>query len=76
MKIGNRIIVERRIGEIFRYDNVDLKCTKTDKTEYYSCRDCYFIYIYLNSRSSVDKIAGKCNQDERSDQEFVVFKRI
>lgn len=56
--------MERKIGEIFEYDDKKLKVVDTED---YSCRGCYFLDL---GDKCYDQI---CMRSERKDRKNVVF---
>lgn len=60
--------MERKIGEIFKYNNVELQVIKNE--DEFTCRDCYFI----NKGIECDKQV--CLRNERHDRQSVIFKPI
>ena len=60
--------MERKICEVFEYNNVKLQVNKNN--DEFSCRGCYFI----DKGSECDE--QKCLRSEREDRKNVIFKEI
>jgi len=60
--------MERKIGEIFKYKNISIKCVKSEKFD--NCDKCYFKRDIGCGRHSV---AGFCGELFRSDHTEVHF---
>ena len=60
--------MERKIGEVFEYNNVKLQVNKNN--DEFSCRGCYFI----DKGSECDE--QKCLRSEREDRKNVIFEEI
>ena len=60
--------MERKIGEVFEYNNVKLQVNKNN--DEFSCRGCYFI----DKGSECDE--QKCLRPKREDRKNVIFEEI
>ena len=64
--------MERKIGETFTHDGVELRVEK----EINICHRCYF-YVSFHTRCYSHKhIIGKCCSDARTDQQGVIFTEV
>lgn len=59
--------MERKVGEIFEYNDKKLKVVET---EYFSCHDCYFLTLRCECSQQL------CLRFLRKDRKNVVFKSV
>ena len=59
--------MERKIGEIFKYNDIKLKVVETED---FSCRGCYFLALGDKCYQQL------CMRSERKDRKNVVFKLV
>lgn len=68
---------EFKIGEIFQFGLVKLKCRKAKlSAPYCRCEDCY---IFKDSRScpyQLRTFLGNCNGEKREDKTSVIFVKV
>ena len=63
--------MERKIGEIFEYNNVKLQVFEHTRGDIFKCSLCYFI---TKRHPGCDK--QRCSRSERHDRQSVIFKSI
>lgn len=59
--------MERKVGEIFEYDNKKLKVVETED---FSCRGCYFLALRYKCSEQL------CMRFIRKDKKDVIFQSI
>lgn len=59
--------MERKVGEIFKYDNKKLKVVETED---FSCRGCYFLSLRYKCYKQL------CMCYNRKDKKDVIFQSI
>lgn len=71
-----KIYPERKIGETFEYKVSKYIVRRCHKPM--SCEECAFVFpgSYCKCPDAIGLVAGKCAAAERTDGEYVVFKKI
>ena len=62
--------MEYKIDEIFKVDDVKLKCIKRPKNSLTGCSDCYFFFDRIQCNKQL------CLKYDRKDKNYVIFKEI
>ena len=66
-RIGDKII-EREIGEIFKYNDVKLQVF--EHGDAFKCNECYFVHRGIECTKQL------CLRNQRNDRQSVIFKLI
>lgn len=67
-KLQKTIIMERKLGEVFEYNNAKLQVI--ENKDGFSCNDCYFL------NEGIDCNEQLCLKMDRHDRKLVIFKEI
>ena len=62
--------MERKIGEIFKYNGISMKCVKSEKFD--NCRKCYFMGDIGCSKHSVVGFCGDVFRSDHTEVHFVI----
>lgn len=63
---------EFKVGEIFQYKGINLKC---EKAESY-CQGCYFYTEGIKCNSELEEVTGSCVIFDREDKQDVIFVKV
>lgn len=66
-------IEERMVGEIFKFEGTKLQVVKS-KT--YTCDGCFFNRNNIPCVHQNISILGACDKEDRSDNNYVIFKEV
>jgi hypothetical protein len=62
--------MERKIGEIFKYKGVSIKCVKSEKHD--NCNKCYFKRTFACSKHSIVGFCGDVFRSDHTEVHFVI----